>query len=57
MITITSYDHPTAAESLVVSKGLEEFNNQVAPLHEVRPLSVFAPSPGGPVIGGAVGRT
>jgi ribosomal protein S18 acetylase RimI-like enzyme len=41
----------------VVDDGLGEANDAAAPLHEVRPLSCFARTPAGAVIGGAVGRS
>ena len=57
MVTITAHDEAMAAESLLVSEGLEAFSRSVAPLHQVRPLSCFARAEDGQVIGGAVGRT
>lgn len=43
-------------ESAIVDKGLGEFNEQAAPLHEVQGLSCFVRDPSGRVVGGAVGR-
>jgi ribosomal protein S18 acetylase RimI-like enzyme len=56
-VTITAHDDVPAAECAIVDKGLGDFNDAAAPLHEVRRLSCFARGPGGEVIGGAVGRT
>ena len=55
-VTITEHDDVPAAEGAIVDKGLGDFNDAAAPLHEVRRLSCFARGPGGEVIGGAVGR-
>ena len=53
---ITAHDdHPTEASALV-DHGLDDANHAAAPLHEVRPLSCFARSDTGEVIGGALGR-
>lgn len=41
----------------VVDAGIGIFNDAAAPLHQVVPLSCFARSPAGAVLGGAVGRT
>lgn len=41
----------------VVGDGLDGFNATAAPLHEVRPLAVFARDAAGAVLGGAVGRS
>lgn len=48
-------DHPPEPCGLV-DTGLGDFNNAAAPLHEVRPLAVFARLESGQVVGGAVGR-
>lgn len=45
---------PDAATAVDV--GLDSFNAAAAPLHEVRPLAVFAHDAAGAVLGGAVGR-
>jgi ribosomal protein S18 acetylase RimI-like enzyme len=45
-----------ADESAIVDKGLGEFNDQAAPLHEVRTLSCFVRDEDGRVIGGVIGR-
>lgn len=55
-LQITTHDdHPGEAARLVDS-GLDEANAAAAPLHEVRPISSFARSAAGQVVGGAVGR-
>jgi ribosomal protein S18 acetylase RimI-like enzyme len=46
-----------AAAAGIVDRGLGEFNESAAPLHDVRPLACFARTPEGSVIGGVVGRT
>ena len=43
-------------ETALVDRGLGEANDAAAPLHEVRPLSCFARTETGLVVGGAVGR-
>jgi GNAT superfamily N-acetyltransferase len=40
-----------------IDEGLGEFNQRVAPLHEVQPLSCFARDDAGVLLGGVVGRT
>lgn len=56
-LVIDTFD--AAPETLLrsVDDGLEEHNTSVAPLSEVRPLSVIARDSDGRVQGGAVGRT
>lgn len=41
----------------IVDRGLGDFNDSAAPLHQVQPLACFARRPEGTVIGGVVGRT
>ena len=53
---ITVHDSHPSAESALVDQGLGDFNAAAAPLHEVRPMSCFARSDSGQVLGGAVGR-
>ena len=53
---ITRHDDHPAEEAAIVDRGLGEYNDVAAPLHEVRYLSSFARTPSGEVIGGAVGR-
>lgn len=55
--SVSVHDNIPTAEGQLVDSGLEESNAAAAPLHEVRPLSCFARSANGSVIGGAVGRT
>ena len=43
-------------ESALVDQGLGEANAAAAPLHEVQPLSCFAHTESGRLIGGAIGR-
>ena len=54
--TITRHDDHPAEEAAIVDRGLGEYNDVAAPLHEVRYLSSFARDASGEVIGGAVGR-
>ncbi len=56
-IAYTVHDDLPAHESRLVDEGLGSFNDQAAPLHEVRPLSCFARLASGEVVGGAIGRT
>lgn len=53
----SDHDDVPAAAGDVVDAGLDAFNHDAAPLHEVRRLSCFARTPDGAVVGGAVGRT
>ncbi len=41
----------------IVDTGLDEFNASVAPLEQVRSLSVFARNSANEIVGGVVGRT
>lgn len=56
-IRFETCDDPPKDAALVVDTGLGDFNDASAPLHEVRPLAVFARDEAGAVIGGAIGRT
>ena len=51
-----AHDGLPAEESAIVDKGLGEFNEHAAPLHEVQPLSCFVRDEVGRVVGGAIGR-
>jgi GNAT superfamily N-acetyltransferase len=53
----SDHDDVPAPEGDVVDAGLDAFNHEAAPLHEVRRLSCFARAADGTVVGGAVGRT
>ena len=55
-IRIQAHDDLPSEASATVDAGLGEFNDQVAPLHEVQPLSCFARDAGEHIVGGAVGR-
>jgi len=55
-ISISSHDSYPAEETALVDRGLGEANDAAAPLHEVQPISCFARTASGRVIGGAVGR-
>ncbi len=48
---------PDAAAARVVDEGLGASNLAAAPLEDVQPLSAFARSEAGAVVGGAIGRT
>jgi GNAT superfamily N-acetyltransferase len=54
--TLSAHDDHPPEETALIDRGLGEANNAVAPLHEVQPLSCFARTEAGQVIGGAVGR-
>ena len=56
-LTFTVHDDVPRDEGRVVDDGLGEANAAAAPLYEVRPLSCFARSSSGAVVGGVVGRT
>jgi GNAT superfamily N-acetyltransferase len=51
------HDQPDPAAAAIVDQGLDEANEQAAPLDEVAPLQCFVRDAGGRVVGGAVGRT
>ncbi len=55
-ISVSSHDSYPPAETALVDSGLGVANNAAAPLHEVQPISCFARTESGQVIGGAVGR-
>lgn len=55
--TLSVHDDLPQPAWRIVDQGLGDSNEAAAPLHEVRPLSCFARSAGGEVVGGAVGRT
>lgn len=55
-LSIRVHDALPPAESAIVDDGIGRSNAEAAPLHEVTPLSCFAHSERGDVIGGAVGR-
>lgn len=55
-ISIGAHDsHPPEGTALV-DAGLGEANGAAAPLHEVQPLSCFARTSAGQIVGGAIGR-
>lgn len=54
---ITAHDHPNPTALKRVDDGIGDYNDAVAPLHEVQHLSCIAWAPAGEVLGGAVGRT
>jgi ribosomal protein S18 acetylase RimI-like enzyme len=51
------YDELPSEAAAVVDAGLDAANHLAAPLDQVRRLAVFAQSPSGQVVGGAIGRT
>ena len=53
---VSAHDSYPPQETALVDHGLGEANDAAAPLHEVRPLSCFARTQAGRVVGGAVGR-
>jgi ribosomal protein S18 acetylase RimI-like enzyme len=53
---MTVHDIYAYAETAIVDDGLGASNEAAAPLHEVQPLSCFAKSEAGEVVGGAIGR-
>jgi ribosomal protein S18 acetylase RimI-like enzyme len=56
-IAYTVHDDLPSVETKIVDQGIGEANDLAAPLYEVQPLSCFARSSSGEIIGGAVGRT
>jgi len=56
-IAYADFDEPPAAFAQAVDDGLDRYNQQAAPLADVRPLGTFASDSQGRTIGGAVGRT
>lgn len=56
-IQFSEHDDVPADAGNVVDAGLDAYNGEAAPLHEVQRLSCFARLPSGAVVGGAIGRT
>ena len=56
-LTFTVHDDVPRDDGRAVDAGLGESNAAAAPLHEVRPLSCFARTAAGQLVGGVVGRT
>jgi ribosomal protein S18 acetylase RimI-like enzyme len=57
-VSYADFDDPPADLMRAVDDGLEQFNQEAAPLADVRPLATFAHAPTtGELVGGAVGRT
>lgn len=56
-LVFSTTDTPPEDRLLAVDTGLEQHNDAVAPLADVRQLAAFATDEGGTVVGGAVGRT
>ncbi len=56
-ISVSMHDSHPPDETQLVDMGLGQANDAAAPLHEVQPISCFARSASGRVVGGAVGRT
>ena len=56
-IVVSSHDDLPQPESTIVDEGIGAYNDEAAPLHEVRPLSCFARDAQHRVVGGAVGRS
>lgn len=56
-IVVSSHDDLPQPESAIVDEGIGAYNDEAAPLHEVRPLSCFARDAQHRVVGGAVGRS
>jgi ribosomal protein S18 acetylase RimI-like enzyme len=55
-IAITAHDSCPPLEAALVDSGMGASNEAAAPLHEVQPISCFARSHAGQLVGGAVGR-
>jgi len=55
-IALSVHDSYPPDETALIDKGLGDANDLAAPLQEVQPLSCFARSDTGEVVGGAVGR-
>ncbi len=51
-----AHDGLPPEETALVDRGLDAYNAQAAPLHEVQPLSCFVRDASGLVVGGAIGR-
>lgn len=56
LLSIETFDFHPELECGVVDAGIGQFNDQAAPLHEVKPLACVARSGGTTVMGGASGR-
>jgi len=56
MVSISTHDSCPSEEAAIVDRGIGDSDNAAAPLHEVQPISCFARSESGLVIGGAIGR-
>jgi hypothetical protein len=56
-VSYADFDVPPPDLMQAVDDGLDRYNQESAPLGDVRPLGSFASDAGGRVIGGAVGRT
>src|SRR5512137_3059257 len=56
-LTFTVHDEVPPDAGRIVDDGLGAANAAAAPLQDVRPLSCFARSAAGQVVGGVVGRT
>jgi ribosomal protein S18 acetylase RimI-like enzyme len=56
-LALTTTDTPPDDKLLAVDAGLEQHNDAVAPLTDVKQLATFATDDSGVVVGGAVGRT
>lgn len=55
-LLISEHDSYPPEETALIDTNLGHFNDAAAPLHENQPLSCFARTSEGQVIGGAVGR-
>ncbi|TWU30023.1 GNAT family N-acetyltransferase [Bythopirellula polymerisocia] len=56
MISLSTHDGCPQEVSAIIDSGIGEANDAAAPLHEVQPISCFARSGSGSVVGGAIGR-
>ena len=56
MVSFNTHDRCPPEETSIIDRGISEYNEAVAPMHEVQPVSCFARSESGSVVGGAVGR-
>jgi ribosomal protein S18 acetylase RimI-like enzyme len=56
-IAFSTFDIPPDSMAMAVDRGLDLYNESVAPLSDVQPLAAFAAGPSGQVVGGAVGRS
>ena len=55
-VRITTHDSHPVEDTALIDAGLDQANHAAAPLSEVQPLSCFARTSTGQVIGGALGR-